>query len=142
MRYDATRYDGPSLTAVIAISHSGKRRVICFPCVERAVVLGRLRWYRVFVSGSGPRGGGQEERVYGSTSDGGRVVGRARCGLRRGRDLFLNGISIEFPGIILGALGYYLGLTSQDRASRILGIIAVVLNVISIVISGLTAPPQ
>jgi hypothetical protein len=135
VRYDATRYDGPSLTAVIAISHSGKRRVICFPCVERAVVLGRLRWYRVFVSGSGPRGGGQEERVYGSTSDGGRVVGRARCGLRRG-------ISIEFPGIILGALGYYLGLTSQDRASRILGIVAVVLNVISIVISGLTAPPQ
>jgi hypothetical protein len=88
VRYDATRYDGPSLTAVIAISHSGKRRVICFPCVERAVVLGRRKWYRVFVSGSGPRGGGQEERVYGSTSDGGRVVGRARCGLRRGRDLF------------------------------------------------------
>jgi hypothetical protein len=54
----------------------------------------------------------------------------------------LNGISIEFPGIILGALGYYLGLTSQDRASQILGIVAVVLNVISIVISGLTAPPQ
>jgi hypothetical protein len=55
---------------------------------------------------------------------------------------FLNGISIEFPGIILGALGYYLGLTSQDRASQILGIVAVVLNVISIVISGLAAPPQ
>jgi hypothetical protein len=54
----------------------------------------------------------------------------------------LNGISIEFPGIILGALGYYLGLTSQDRASQILGIVAVVLNVISIVISGLAAPPQ
>ena len=54
----------------------------------------------------------------------------------------LEGISIEFPGIILGALGYYLGLTSQDRASQILGIVAVVLNVISIVISGLTAPPQ
>ena len=54
----------------------------------------------------------------------------------------LNGISIEFPGIILGALGYYLGLTSQDRASQILGIVAVVLNVISIVISGLAGPPQ
>ena len=54
----------------------------------------------------------------------------------------LNGISIEFPGIILGALGYYLGLTSQDRASQILGIVAVVLNVISIVMSGLAAPPQ
>ena len=54
----------------------------------------------------------------------------------------LNGISIEFPGIILGALGYYLGLTSQDRASQILGIVAVVLNVISLVISGLSAPTQ
>jgi hypothetical protein len=54
----------------------------------------------------------------------------------------LNGISIEFPGIILGALGYYLGLTSQDRASQNLGIVAVILNVISIVISGLAGPPQ
>jgi hypothetical protein len=54
----------------------------------------------------------------------------------------LEGISIEFPGIILGGLGYYFGLTSQDRASQILGITAVVLNIISMVISGLAAPPQ
>jgi hypothetical protein len=54
----------------------------------------------------------------------------------------LEGVSIEFPGILLGGLGYYLGLTSQDRMSQILGIVAVVLNVISIVISGLAAPPQ
>ena len=54
----------------------------------------------------------------------------------------LEGISIEFPGIILGGLGYYFGLTSQDRASQILGIAAVVLNIISMVISGLAAPPQ
>ena len=54
----------------------------------------------------------------------------------------LEGVSIELPGILLGGLGYYLGLTSQDRASQILGIIAVVLNVISLVISGLSAPPQ
>ncbi len=47
----------------------------------------------------------------------------------------LEGISIEFPGIILGALGYYVGLTIQDRRSQILGIIAVVLNVISMAIS-------
>ncbi len=53
----------------------------------------------------------------------------------------LEGISIEFPGIILGGLGYYFGLTSQDRASQILGIVAAVLNVISLVISGLAAPP-
>jgi hypothetical protein len=54
----------------------------------------------------------------------------------------LEGISIEFPGIILGALGYYLGLTSQDRRIQILGITAAVLNVISMVISGLSGPPQ
>lgn len=53
----------------------------------------------------------------------------------------LEGISIELPGILLGGLGYYLGLTSQDRASQILGIVAAVLNVISLVISGLAAPP-
>jgi hypothetical protein len=54
----------------------------------------------------------------------------------------LEGVSIEFPGIILGGLGYYLGLTSQDRPGQILGIVAVVLNVISLLISGLGAPPQ
>jgi hypothetical protein len=54
----------------------------------------------------------------------------------------LAGISIEFPGIILGGLGYYFGFTSQDRASQILGIAAAVLNVISMVISGLSGPPQ
>ncbi len=54
----------------------------------------------------------------------------------------LEGISIEFPGIILGALGYYFGLTSQDRVGQILGMAAAVLNVISMVISGLSGPPQ
>jgi hypothetical protein len=54
----------------------------------------------------------------------------------------LEGISIEFPGIILGGLGYYFGLTSQDRVGQILGIAAAVLNVISMVISGLSGPPQ
>jgi hypothetical protein len=54
----------------------------------------------------------------------------------------LEGISIEFPGIILGGLGYYFGLTSQDRVGQILGIAAAVLCVISMVISGLSGPPQ
>jgi hypothetical protein len=54
----------------------------------------------------------------------------------------LEGISIEFPGIILGGLGYYFGLTSQDRVGQILGIAAAVLNVVSMVISGLSGPPQ
>ena len=54
----------------------------------------------------------------------------------------LEGISIEFPGLILGAPGYYLGLTSQDRRTQILGITAAVLNMISMVISGLSGRPQ
>lgn len=54
----------------------------------------------------------------------------------------VEGISIEFPGIILGGLGYYLGLSSQDRVGQILGIVAAVLNVISMIISGLQGPPQ
>jgi hypothetical protein len=61
--------------------------------------------------------------------------------------LFLiNGVSIEFPGIILGGLGYYFCLPSGgqggSRAGQILGIVAVVLNVVSIAVSGLTGPPQ
>ena len=60
--------------------------------------------------------------------------------------LVINGISIEFPGIILGGLGYYFclpgGSQGGSRAGQILGIVAVVLSVISIAISGLTGPPQ
>ena len=52
------------------------------------------------------------------------------------------GISIEISEIIFGALGYYLGLTSQDRRSQIVGIVAAVLNVVSMVMSGLSGPPQ
>lgn len=54
----------------------------------------------------------------------------------------LEGVSIEFPGIILGTLGYYFGYTSQNRMTRILGIVATVLNVISMIISGLSGPSQ
>ncbi len=54
----------------------------------------------------------------------------------------INGVSIEFPGIILGGLGYYFGLQSANRAGQILGIVAVVLGVISIVISGVSGGPQ
>lgn len=52
------------------------------------------------------------------------------------------GISIELPGIILGGFGYYLALTTRDRTGQMLGIAAAVLNVISLVISGLGGPPQ
>jgi hypothetical protein len=54
----------------------------------------------------------------------------------------INGVSIEFPGIILGGLGYYFGLQGGNRTGQILGIVAVVLSVISIVISGVSGGPQ
>ncbi len=54
----------------------------------------------------------------------------------------LEGISIELPGIMLGGLGYYFGLRGQDRPAQVLGIAAIVLNVISIFVSGLEGPPQ
>ncbi|MGH3144724.1 MAG: hypothetical protein ACRDTR_02880 [Rubrobacter sp.] len=60
--------------------------------------------------------------------------------------LLINGISIELPGIILGGLGFYFCLQSGNqggsRAGQILGIVAAILNVISIAISGLSGPPQ
>jgi drug/metabolite transporter (DMT)-like permease len=46
------------------------------------------------------------------------------------------------PGIILGGLGYYFGLQGGNRAGQILGIAAVVLSVVSIVISGVSGGPQ
>ncbi len=54
----------------------------------------------------------------------------------------VEGISIEYVGIILGGIGYYFGLTSQDRMGQILGIAAAVLSVVSMGISGLEGPPQ
>ena len=52
----------------------------------------------------------------------------------------LNGISIEFPGIMLGGLGYYFSLTAQDRVGQTLGILAAALNVVSMGISGFEHP--
>jgi hypothetical protein len=72
----------------------------------------------------------------------GRVLGLLGLGFAVVGIFVLEGISIEFPGIILGGLGYYLGLTNQDRVGQILGIVAAVLNVISMIISGLSGPPQ
>jgi hypothetical protein len=54
----------------------------------------------------------------------------------------INGVSIEFPGIILGGLGYYFGPQGANRTGQILGIVAVVLSVISIVVSGVSGGPQ
>jgi hypothetical protein len=42
--------------------------------------------------------------------------------------LLINGISIEFPGIMLGGLGYYLCLTGRDESGQTLGIAAAALS--------------
>ena len=52
----------------------------------------------------------------------------------------VEGISIEFPGIMLGGLGYYLGLTAQDRVGQTLGIFVAALNIVFMGISGLEHP--
>ncbi len=52
----------------------------------------------------------------------------------------INGISIEFPGIMLAGLGYYFSLTAQDRVGQTIGIFAAALNVVSMGISGFEHP--
>ena len=53
---------------------------------------------------------------------------------------YIEGISIEFPGIMLGGLGYYFSLTAQDRVGQTIGILAAALNVVSMGVSGLEHP--
>ena len=52
----------------------------------------------------------------------------------------LEGISLEFVGIMLGGLGYYFCLTAQDRVGQTIGILAAALNAVSMGISGLEHP--
>jgi hypothetical protein len=56
--------------------------------------------------------------------------------------LLVNGISIEFPGIMLGGLGYYFGLTAGDEAGQAIGIAAAVLCAVCMAVSGLEYPLQ
>ena len=72
----------------------------------------------------------------------GRALGLIGIALALVGILVIDGISVEYPGIILGALGYYFGLRGGDRLGQILGIVAAVLCVVSMGISGLTGPPQ
>ena len=54
----------------------------------------------------------------------------------------VNGISIEFPGIMLGGLGYYFSLTAGDEVGRAIGIAAAALCAVCMAVSGLEYPLQ
>jgi hypothetical protein len=55
---------------------------------------------------------------------------------------FLDGISLELLGLILGGLGYSCALHREDRFDQGLGIVAIVLCLIAIFINGTFGPPQ
>ena len=48
--------------------------------------------------------------------------------------ILLDGVSVEIPGIALGAVGYGFATRSGDRAGQILGVVVVVLCALSMVI--------
>ena len=56
--------------------------------------------------------------------------------------VLVNGISIEFPGIMLGGLGYYFSLTARDEAGQAIGIAAAALCSVCMAVSGLEYPLQ
>jgi hypothetical protein len=67
----------------------------------------------------------------------GRAVGLLALACAVVGFLVVAGISIAFPGITLNAVAYYFSLTSEDRPGQVLAIVAAVLNVASMVVSGL-----
>ena len=74
---------------------------------------------------------------------GGTVVGRSlsamglACALA---GIVLQGVSVEIPGIVLGALGYGFATRSSDRAGQVLGVVVVVLCALSVAIPSFDLP--
>jgi len=54
--------------------------------------------------------------------------------------IFLEGVSVEIPGVALGAVGYGLATRSGDRAGQVLGVATVVLCTISMLIPSFDLP--
>lgn len=74
---------------------------------------------------------------------GASVVGRSLCviGLACAvAGIILGGVSVEIPGIALGAAGYGFAARASDRAGEVLGVVAVVLCAISMAIPSFDLP--
>ena len=54
--------------------------------------------------------------------------------------IFLQGVSVEIPGVALGAVGYGLATRSGDRAGQGLGVATVVLCTLSMAIPSFDLP--
>jgi len=74
---------------------------------------------------------------------GASVVGRALCAMGLAcalAGIVLGVISVEIPGIALGAVGYGFATRSGDRAGQVLGVAAVVLCAVSTAIPSFDVP--
>ena len=74
---------------------------------------------------------------------GASVVGRALCAMGLAcalAGILLGGISVEIPGIALGAAGYGFAARATDRAGQVLGVVVVVLCVVSVAIPSFDLP--
>jgi hypothetical protein len=74
---------------------------------------------------------------------GASVIGRALCAIALAcalAGILLEGVSVEIPGIALGALGYGFATRSGDRAGQFLGVATVVLCAVSMAIPSFDVP--
>lgn len=74
---------------------------------------------------------------------GATVIGRALCAIALAcalAGILLEGVSVEIPGIVLGAVGYGLATRTGDRAGQVLGVATVVLCAVSMAIPSFGLP--
>ena len=71
------------------------------------------------------------------------MVGRALCAMGLAcalAGILLEGVAVEMPGIVLGAVGYGFATRSGDRAGQVLGVTTVVLCAVSVAIPSFDLP--
>lgn len=74
---------------------------------------------------------------------GASVVGRSLCAMGLAcalAGILLEVVSVEIPGIALGAMGYGLATRSGDRTGQVLGVATVVLCAVSMAIPSFDLP--